>query len=87
MTPVVFGVRKNASIASIVEKMTCIEIRCLLVTDSDGALIGTTSIFDVLPHLTRRDAEHGFRETPARAAYPNGRSFSVGLAKRNTALI
>jgi CBS domain-containing protein len=80
MTPVVFGVRKNASIASIVEKMIALEIRCLLVTDNDGVLVGTVSVFDVLRHLTRRDADHAFRETPTRAAHPTGRSVKIGLA-------
>jgi CBS domain-containing protein len=80
MTPVVFGVRKNASIASIVEKMIALEVRCLFVTDSDGVLVGTISVFDVLRHLTRRDADHAFRETPTRTAYPNGRSVKIGLA-------
>ena len=53
MTPVVFGVRMNAPIASIVEKMIALEVRCLFVTDGDGVLVGTISVFDVLRHLTR----------------------------------
>jgi CBS domain-containing protein len=80
MTPVVFGVRKNASIASGVEKMIALEVRCLFVTDSDGVLVGTISVFDVLRHLTRRNVEHTFKETPTHAAYPNRRGVEIGLA-------
>ena len=55
MTPVVFGVRTNASIASVVEKMIALEVRCLFVTDADGVLVGTITVFDILRHLARRD--------------------------------
>jgi CBS domain-containing protein len=80
MTPVVFGVRKNASIASIAEKMIALETRCLFVTDGDGVLVGTISVFDVLRHLTGRNAEHAFRETPTRNHYSNGRNVKISLA-------
>jgi len=55
MTPVVFGARTNAPIVSVVEKMIALEVRCLFVTDSDGVLVGTISVFDILRHLTRRE--------------------------------
>jgi CBS-domain-containing membrane protein len=55
MTPVVFGVRMNASLESIVEKTTALEVRYLFVTDRDGVLVGTVSVFDVLRRLARRE--------------------------------
>lgn len=67
MTPVVFGVRMNAPIASIVEKMIALEIRCLFVTDGDGVLVGTISVFDVLRHLTR----HNLTDTPKSTDHPS----------------
>jgi CBS domain-containing protein len=51
MTPVVFGVRMNAPVASIAEKMMALEVRCLFVTDGDGVLVGTISVFDILRHF------------------------------------
>ena len=66
MTPVVFGVRTNAPIARIAEKMIALEIRFLFVTDGDGVLVGTISVFDVLRHLTRRD----LTDTPKSATHP-----------------
>jgi CBS domain-containing protein len=51
MTPVVFGVRINASMKSVVEKMLALEVRCLFVTDEHGVLVGTISVFDVLRQL------------------------------------
>lgn len=77
MTPVVFGVRMNVPIASIVEKMIALEIRCLFVTDGDGVLVGTISIFDVLRHLMR-----GNRDRPKSAAHPSFGStrFNLGSA-------
>ena len=76
MTPVVFGVRMNAPIASIVEKMIALEVRCLFVTDDDGVLVGTISVFDVLRHLTRRD----LTDTPKSAAHPSFGSTRFSLA-------
>ena len=76
MTPVVFGVRMNAPIASIVEKMIALEVRCLFVTDGDGVLVGTISVFDVLRHLTRRD----LTDTPKSAAHPSFGSTRFSLA-------
>jgi CBS domain-containing protein len=70
MTPVVFGVRMNASIASIVEKMIALEARCLFVTGADGVLIGTISVFDILRHLARRNDERAIQE----ASKSTGRS-------------
>jgi CBS-domain-containing membrane protein len=48
LTPVVFGVRMNDSIKSVVEKMLALQVRCLFVTDEHGVLVGTISVFDVL---------------------------------------
>ena len=76
MTPVVFGVRMNAPIASIVEKMIALEDRSLFVTDGDGVLVGTISVFDVLRHLTRRDLTN----TPKSAAHPSFDSTRFSLA-------
>jgi CBS-domain-containing membrane protein len=78
MTPVVFCVRTNAPIASVVEKMIALEVRCLFVTDADGVLVGTISVFDILRHLTRRD----LTDTPKSAADPSfGRTrFSLAIA-------
>ena len=67
MTPVVFGVRTNAPIASVVEKMIALEVRCLFVTDADGVLVGTISVFDILRHLTRGD----LTDTAKSAAQPS----------------
>jgi CBS domain-containing protein len=80
MTPVVFGVRMNAPVGSIVEKMTALQIRCLFVTDSDGVLVGTVSVFDILPHLARRDAERGHTETPKSAVCTASLEKTFGLA-------
>jgi CBS domain-containing membrane protein len=71
MTPVVFGVRRNASLASIVEKMIALEVRCLFVTDEDGVLVGTIRVFDVLRHLARRETDHAARETPNVTFHPS----------------
>jgi CBS domain-containing protein len=76
MTPVVFGVRMNAPIASIVEKMIALEIRCLFVTDGDGVLVGTISVFDILRHLTRRNRT----DMPKSAAHPSFGSTRFSLA-------
>jgi CBS domain-containing protein len=78
MTPVVFGVRTNAPIASVVEKMIALEVRCLFVTDADGVLVGTISVFDILLHLARRDRT----DMPKSAAHPsyNGNRFSLASA-------
>ena len=76
MTPVVFGVRTNAPIASVVEKMIALEVRCLFVTDADGVLVGTISVFEILRHLTRRD----LRDTPKSAAHPSFGSTRFSLA-------
>jgi len=76
MTPVVFSVRMNASMASIVEKMIALKIRYLFVTDSDGVLVGTISVFDVLRQLTRRD----LTDTAKRAAHPSFDSTRFSLA-------
>jgi CBS-domain-containing membrane protein len=76
MTPVVFGVRMNAPIASIVEKMIALEVRYLFVTDGDGVLVGTISVFDVLRHISRRD----LTETPKSAADSSFGSTRFSLA-------
>lgn len=76
MTPVVFGVRMNASIASIVEKMIALEVRCLFVTDDDGVLVGTIRVFDVLRQLTRGD----LTDTPKSAAHPTFGNTRFSLA-------
>jgi CBS domain-containing protein len=76
MTPVVFGVRTNAPIASVVEKMVALEVRCLFVTDADGVLVGTISVFDILRHLARRDRT----DTPKSAAHPSFGSNRISLA-------
>jgi CBS domain-containing protein len=76
MTPVVFGVRMNAPMASVVEKMIALEIRCLFVTDGDGVLVGTISVFDVLRHLTR----HNLTDRPKSTDHPtfDGTRFCLG---------
>jgi len=76
MTPVVFVVRMNAPIASIVEKMIALEVRTLFVTDGDGVLVGMISVFDILRHLTRRD----LTDTPKSAAHPSIGSTTFSLA-------
>jgi CBS-domain-containing membrane protein len=80
MTPVVFGVRMNAPIGSIVEKMAALQIRCLFVTDSDGVLVGTVSVFDILPHLARREIERVRTETSKSPICAACLENSVGLA-------
>ena len=76
MTPVVFGVRINAPIASIVEKMIALEIRYLFVADGHGVLVGTISVFDILRHLSRCD----LKETPPSAADSSFGSTKFSLA-------
>ena len=70
MTPVVFGVRMNAPIDAIVDKMAALEVRCLFVTDGDGVLVGTVSVFDVIRHLARRNAPNAHVNTPSSDAIP-----------------
>lgn len=53
MTPVVFGVRTNAPIASVIEKILALEVRALFVTDEHGVLVGTISVFDVLRQVVQ----------------------------------
>ena len=79
MTPVVFGVRMNAPIASIVEKMIALEVRCLFVTDGDGVLVGTISVFDVLRHLTATAILQIRRRAPLILAFGSTR-FSLASA-------
>jgi len=76
MTPVVFGVRINAPIASIVEKMIALEVRCLFVTDDDGVLVGTIRVFDVLRQLTRSN----LTDTPKSAAHSSFGNTRFSLA-------
>ena len=76
MTPVVFGVRMNASIANVVEKMIALGVRYLFVTDVDGVLVGTISVFDILRHLTQRD----LTDTPKSAAHPTFGNTRFSLA-------
>jgi CBS domain-containing protein len=76
MTPVVFGVRTNAPIASVMEKMIALEVRCLFVTDADGVLVGTISVFDILRHLTQRK----LTDTPKSATHPSFGSTRFSLA-------
>lgn len=77
MTPVVFGVRRNVPLASIVEKMIALEVRCLFVTEDDGVLVGTISVFDVLRHLTRHEAETASRESSKSAVHPSISRFGL----------
>lgn len=63
MTPVVFGVRMNAPIGNIVEKMAALEVRCLFVTDEGGVLVGTVSVFDVIRRLAQNNASNTYVET------------------------
>jgi CBS domain-containing protein len=76
MTPVVFGVRTNAPFESVVEKMIALEVRCLFVTDADGVLVGTISVFDILRHLARRDR----RDMTKFAAHSSFGSNRISLA-------
>ena len=80
MTPVVFGVRMNASIDGIVDKVTALEVRSLFVTDGDGVLVGTISVFDVLRHLARGDKKHALMAAPKSEAFPVLRNNRSGLA-------
>jgi len=80
MTPVVFGVRLNAPIDMIVAKMTALEVRCLFVTDGDGVLVGTISVFDVLRHIARREIEPPRPQTPKSAVYKTYSRNRLGLA-------
>jgi CBS-domain-containing membrane protein len=48
MTPVVFSVRMDASIAKVIHKIATLEVRCLFVTDGHGVLVGEISVFDLL---------------------------------------
>jgi CBS-domain-containing membrane protein len=81
MTPVVFGVRSNASMESIVEKTVALEVRCLFVTDSEGVLVGTVKVFDVLRHLARSDAQPVAAETPNSAASASVLRKRFGIAR------
>jgi CBS domain-containing protein len=76
MTPVVFGVRTNAPITIAVEKMIALEVRCLFVTDADGVLVGTLTVFDILRHLARRDPTNVLKS----AAHPSVGSNRLSLA-------
>lgn len=80
MTPVVFGVRMDAPIGAIVEKMMALQIRCLFVTDTDGVLVGTVSVFDILPHLTQREIERARSATSKSPVSATGLENNVGLA-------
>jgi CBS domain-containing protein len=51
MTPAVFCVRLGTPAGKVVEKMLALRVRRLFVVDSDGALVGVVSAFDVLNSL------------------------------------
>lgn len=48
MAPVVVSVPDDAPIASIIEKILELEIRCLYVIDVNGVLVGVIRVFDLL---------------------------------------
>jgi CBS domain-containing protein len=66
MTPVVFQVPVDASIAKVVEKIVALEVRCLFVTDEHGVLVGVISVFDLLRSAVQPAdlTEGGRRATP-----------------------
>jgi hypothetical protein len=64
-------------IASIVEKMIALEVRRLFVTEDDSVLVGTINVFDVLRHLTRREAELAARESSKGTIHPNVSRFGL----------
>jgi CBS domain-containing protein len=71
MTPVVFGVRTSAPIASVIEKMLALEVRSVFVTDDHGVLVGTISVFDVLRHVVRHRANGSATEATNRYGASN----------------
>lgn len=48
MTPVVFCLPIDAPVATVIQKMLALEVRCLFVTDEHGVLVGVISIFNLL---------------------------------------
>ena len=59
MTPVVFCVPQNASLASVISKTMALEVRCLFVTDEHGVLVGAISVFDLLRSVSQAEAPDG----------------------------
>lgn len=51
MSPKVFSVRTDASIAQVIEEFTKRRIRRLFTTDQDGVLVGEINIFELLQTL------------------------------------
>jgi CBS domain-containing protein len=80
MTPVVFGVRISAPIASVIEKILALGIRSLFVTDEHGVLVGTISVFDVLRYVVQHGADQTGLETTNRRADSGTRSRHRRLA-------
>jgi CBS domain-containing protein len=74
MTPVVFGARTSDSITSAIEKMLALEVRSVFVTDDDGVLVGTISVFDVLRHVVRHCAIGSGTESTNRYETSNTRT-------------
>jgi len=51
MTPVVFGVRPEATARTVIAEMLRLRVHRLFVIDGDGVLVGVVSMTDVLRHL------------------------------------
>jgi CBS domain-containing protein len=51
MTPAVFSVSPQVSVAKVVEEMQALGVHRLFVVDGNGVLVGTISALDVLRHL------------------------------------
>jgi CBS domain-containing protein len=52
MTPVIFSVTPESSVARVVSEMVSLKVHRLFVVDDDGVLVGVISAIDVLRHLT-----------------------------------
>jgi CBS domain-containing protein len=51
MTPAVFAVPLDASVARVVEEMLALNVHRLFVVDTDGVLVGVVTAMDLLRHL------------------------------------
>ena len=51
MTPVVFGVRPDATSRTVIAEMLRLRVHRMFVIDADGVLVGVVSMTDVLRHL------------------------------------
>jgi hypothetical protein len=50
--------------------MVALEVRCLFVTDGNGVLVGTVTIFDVIRHVARRNTRSACVKSPRRKSIP-----------------